>query len=87
MFHIAKIERKTAEGKETSVAHYILMRKTLRRIDSIQVPEEVKPQPFIEDLQNRVLEMGYKRLIEVSETQNDADFIQLIRLDRSKTLD
>jgi len=86
MLQTAKIERKTAEGKETSVAHHILTQKILRRIDAIQVPEGQKAQPFIEDLQNRVLEMGYKRLIEVSQTQTDVQFVQVIRLERSKTL-
>lgn len=84
MLQVAKIERKTAEGRETSVVHYILAQKMVRRAANIQAPEGQKD--FFEDLQNRIMEMGYKRLIEVSKTQTDAEFIELVRLDRSKTL-
>lgn len=81
-----RIEPRTDDSRANSVNHYILMSRTLKKLAKIKIPESgnYKPEALYEDLEQRIIEMSYEKLIEVSQAQTDSEFIKSIKSYKTK---
>ncbi len=80
MLQAVKIERKTEEGRQNSVSHYILQQKALRKLKSVpfEKAKGFSVEEHVEILEDRILTISYEQLqkaIALPETQ----FVELIR--------